>query len=79
MMLGRAVDSVIQLSIIVRGIIDGKKRLDLGVGSSSGTIVSPDELILTDRRLIAPGSTDEKLRRIWKRGLRGERKTRSAS
>ena len=40
-MLGRAIDAVVQLSIVVRGSVDGEEQV-IWYAVGSGTVVSPD-------------------------------------
>jgi hypothetical protein len=59
-MLGRAIDAVVQLSIVVDGVVDGEEQL-VWYAVGSGTVVSPNGLILTNEHLIAPAGVEEKL------------------
>ena len=59
-MLGRAIDAVVQLSIVVRGSVDGEEQV-VWYALGSGTVVTPDGLILTNQHLITPAGVDEKL------------------
>src|ERR671912_103737 len=59
-MLGRAIDAVVQLSIVVRGVVDGEEQV-IWYAVGTGTVVSPDGLILTNQHLITPTGVDEKL------------------
>jgi S1-C subfamily serine protease len=58
--IGRAVDSVVQLSIIVRGVVDGEEQV-IWYAVGTGSVVSPEGLILTNQHLITPVGVDEKL------------------
>jgi hypothetical protein len=58
--IGRAIDAVVQLSIIVRGVVDGEEQV-IWYAVGTGTVVSPDGLILTNQHLITPAGVDEKL------------------
>ncbi len=59
-MLGQAIDAVVQLSIVVRGTVDGEEQL-IWYAVGSGTVVSPEGLILTNQHLITPAGIEEKL------------------
>jgi S1-C subfamily serine protease len=59
-MMGRAIDAVVQLSIVVRGVVDGEEQV-IWYAVGSGTVVAPDGLILTNQHLITPTGVDEKL------------------
>src|SRR5829696_4910605 len=59
-MLGHAIDAVVQLSIVVRGVVDGEDEL-IWYAVGSGTMISPHGLILTNHHLITPAGVDEKL------------------
>ena len=59
-MLGRAIDAVVQLSIVVHGVVEGEEQL-IWYAVGSGTVVSPDGLVLTNHHLITPAGIDEKL------------------
>ncbi len=59
-LLGRAVDAVVQLSIVVRGVVDGEEQV-IWYAVGSGTTVAPDGLILTNQHLITPEGVEEKL------------------
>jgi S1-C subfamily serine protease len=58
--LGHAIDSTVKLSIIVRGTVDGEEQI-IWYGVGSGTVVSPDGVILTNQHLITPRGVQEKL------------------
>lgn len=60
LVLGRAVDATVQLSIIVRGTVDEENQL-IWYAAGSGVVVSPAGLILTNNHLITPTGIDEKL------------------
>ena len=59
-MLGRAIDAVVQLSIVVAGEVDGEEQI-IWYAAGSGTVVSPNGLILTNEHLITPEGVAEKL------------------
>ena len=58
--IGRAIDAVVQLSIVVRGDVDGEDQV-IWYAVGTGTVVSSDGLILTNQHLITPTGVDEKL------------------
>lgn len=58
--LGNAVEAAVQLSIVVRGEVDDREQV-IWYAVGSGTIVSPDGLILTNNHLIAPAGVSDKL------------------
>jgi S1-C subfamily serine protease len=60
LILGRAIDATVKLSIIVRGTVDGEDQI-IWYAAGSGTVVSPDGFILTNQHLITPAGVDEKL------------------
>jgi hypothetical protein len=59
-MLGDAIAAVVQLSIVVRGTVDGEEQL-IWYAAGSGTVVARDGLVLTNHHLITPAGIDEKL------------------
>ncbi|MBA2596910.1 MAG: trypsin-like peptidase domain-containing protein [Chloroflexia bacterium] len=59
-MLGRAIDAVVQLSIVVNGVVDGEEQV-IWYAVGTGTVIAPDGLILTNQHLITPAGVDEKL------------------
>lgn len=60
LVLGRAIESTVQLSIVVRGSVDGKEQV-IWYAAGSGSMVSPEGLILTNHHLITPAGIAEKL------------------
>jgi S1-C subfamily serine protease len=58
--LGHAVDASVQLSIVVRGTVDDREQV-IWYAVGSGTVVSPDGLVLTNNHLIAPAGVNDKL------------------
>ncbi|MFN8594370.1 MAG: trypsin-like peptidase domain-containing protein [Thermomicrobiales bacterium] len=60
LILGRAIDATVRLSIIVKGTVDDEEQI-IWYAVGSGTVVSPDGIILTNRHLITPKGIDEKL------------------
>jgi hypothetical protein len=60
LVLGRAIDATVQLSIVVHGVIDGEEST-IWYAVGSGTVVSPDGVILTNQHLITPEGVDMKL------------------
>jgi S1-C subfamily serine protease len=60
LVLGRAIDATVQLSIVVHGVIDGEEST-IWYAVGSGTVVSSDGVILTNQHLITPDGVDTKL------------------
>ena len=58
--IGRAIDAVVQLSIVVRGVVDGEDQV-IWYAVGTGTVVSAHGLVLTNQHLITPTGVDEKL------------------
>jgi hypothetical protein len=61
--LGRAIDAVVQLSIVVQGTVDDEAQL-IWYAVGSGTVVDASGLILTNEHLISPPGVEEKLREL---------------
>jgi hypothetical protein len=60
LILGRAVEATVQLSIIVSGVLDGEPST-IWYAVGSGTVISPRGVILTNQHLITPEGVDDKL------------------
>lgn len=60
LLLGRAIDATVQLSIVVNGTVDGEVQV-IWYAVGSGTMVSPNGLILTNQHLITPAGVGDKL------------------
>lgn len=60
LLLDRAINATVQLSIVVNGTIDGQEQI-VWYAVGSGTVVAPDGLILTNQHLITPAGVGEKL------------------